>query len=63
MKYISLLSKPTVDESRVERFLKAIKSGQVYFCVFCKRCLCKSNVVLFDKEKYNTDKIREEICL
>ena len=38
-KYISLLSKPSVDESCVERFLKAIRSGPVYFCVVCNRCL------------------------
>ena len=34
---------------------------QFIFCVICNRCLCKSNVVLFDKEKYNVDKIREKI--
>ena len=54
-------SKRSVDESCVERFLKAIKSGPVYFCVVCNKCLYKSNIVLFDKEKYNIDKIREKI--
>ena len=34
-KYISLPSKPGVDESCVERFLKAIRSGPVYFSVDC----------------------------
>ena len=61
VKYISLPSKPSVDESCVERFLKAIRSGPVYFCVVCNRCLYKSNVVLFVKEKYNIDKTREKI--
>ena len=61
MKYISLPSKPSVDEICVERFLKAIRSGPIYFCVVCNRCLYKSNVVLFDKEKYNIDKIREKV--
>ena len=60
MKYISSPSKQSVDESCVERFLKAFRSGPVYFCIVCKRCLYKSNV-LFDKEKYNIDKIRENI--
>ena len=60
MKYISLPSKPSVDEICVERFLKAIRSRPVYFCVVCNRCLYKSNVVLFDKEKYNIDKMREK---
>ena len=40
-KHISLPSKPSVDESCVESFLKAIWSGPVYFCVVCNRCLCK----------------------
>ena len=61
MKHISLPSNPSADESCVERFLKPIRSGPVYFCVASNRCLCKSNVVLFDKEKYNIDKIREKI--
>ena len=61
VKYISLPSKPSVDESRVERFLKAIRSGPLYFCVVYNRCLYKSNVVLFNKEKYNLDNIREKI--
>ena len=59
MKYIRLLLKPSIDETWVERFLKAIRSGPVYFCVVYNKCLYKSNVVLFDKEKYNIDKIRE----
>ena len=42
-------------------FLKAIKSGPVYFCVVCNKCLYKSNIVLFDREKCNVDKIREKI--
>ena len=42
-------------------FLKVIISGPVYFCVFCNKCLYKSNVALFDKEKYNIDKIREKV--
>ena len=61
MKYISLPSKPSVDESCVERFLKAIRSGPVFICVVCNRCLFKSKIVLFDKEKNNIDKIRENI--
>ena len=61
MKYISLPSIPSADEKCVERFLKAIRSGPLYFCVVCNRCLYKSNVVLFDKEKYNINKIREKI--
>ena len=52
VKYISFPSKPSVNESFVERFLKAIRSGLVYFCVVCNRCLYKSNVVLFDKENF-----------
>ena len=59
VKCISLPSKPSVDESCVDRFLKAIRSGPVYFCVVYNSCLYKSNVPLFDKEKYNIDKIRE----
>ena len=50
VKYISLLSKPYADESCVERFLKAIRNGPVYFRVVCNRCFYKSNVVLFDKK-------------
>ena len=61
VKYISLPSIPSADEKCVERFLKAIRSGPLYFCVVCNRCLYKSNVVLFDKEKYNINKIREKI--
>ena len=61
VKYISLPSKPSVDESCVEIFLIAVRSGPVYFCVICNRCLYKSNVVLLDKQKYNIDKIREKI--
>ena len=38
-----------------------MRSGPIYFCVVCKRCLYKSNVVLFDKEKFNIGKIREKI--
>ena len=53
-------SKPIVDESCAERFLKAVRSGPVHFCVICNRCLYKSNVVLFDKKKYNIDKIRKK---
>ena len=56
-----LPSKPSVDEKCVERFLKAIRSGSVLFCVVCNRCSYKSNAVLFDKEKCNIDKIREKI--
>ena len=59
MKCIILPSKPRVDESCVDRFLKAIRIGPVYFCVVYNSCLYKSNVPLFDKEKYNIDKIRE----
>ena len=59
MKCISLPSKSSADKSCVERFLKAVKSGPV-FCVICNRCFYKSNVVLFDKEKYNIDKIGEK---
>ena len=61
MKYITLPSKPSVDEGCVERFLKAIRSGPVYFCVVFNKCLYKFNVILFDKEKYNIDKLREKI--
>ena len=61
VKYISLPSKPSADEICVEKFLKAVRSGPVYFCVVCNRCLYKLNVALFDKEKYNIDKIREKI--
>ena len=61
VKYISLLLKPSVDESCEESFLKAIRSGPVYFCVVYNRCLYKSNVVLFGKEEYNIDKVREKI--
>ena len=60
VKYISLPSKPSLHESCVERFLKAIRSEPVYFCAVFNRCLYKSNVVLFDKEKYNMGKIREK---
>ena len=60
VKCISLPSKPSAHESCVERFLKAIISEPVYFCAVCNRCLYKSNVVLFDKEKYNMGKIREK---
>ena len=52
MKHISLPSNPSADESCVERFLKAIRSGPVYFFVASNRCLCKSNFVLFDNEKF-----------
>ena len=61
VKYISLPSKPSVDESCVEIFLIAVRSGPVYFCAICNRCLYKSSVVLLDKQKYNIDKIREKI--
>ena len=51
VKYTSLPSTPSEDESYVERFLKVIRSGPVYFCVVCNTSLHKSNVVLFNKEK------------
>ena len=35
VKYISLPSKRSADESCVEKFLKAVRSGPVYFCVAC----------------------------
>ena len=62
MKYISLHSKPSLDEGCVERFLKAVRSGPVYFFDICNRRLYKLNVILFDKEKYNIHKIRENIA-
>ena len=61
MKYISLPSKSSADESCVERFLKAIRSGPIYFSVVCNRCFYKSNVVLFDKEENNIDKIGQKV--
>ena len=51
MKYIILPSAPSVDESYVERFLKVIRGGPVYFCVVCNISLYKSNVVLFKEKK------------
>ena len=39
MKYISLPAKPSANKSSVERFLKAIRSEPVYFCVVPNRCL------------------------
>ena len=68
LKYISLPSKPSVnvDEKlcrKVSENNKTIRSGPVYFCVVCNRCLYKSNVVLFDKGKYNIDKIRVKITV
>ena len=50
-------AKSSADESFIERFLKAIRIGPVCFCVVCNRCLYKSNVVLFNKEKYNFEHI------
>ena len=49
VKSISSPSKPSVDKSLAETFLEAIRSGSIYFWVVCNRCLCKSNVVLFDE--------------
>ena len=46
-------SKSSADESCIERFLKEVSSGAVCFCAVCNRCLYKSNVVLFNKEKYH----------
>ena len=39
VKYISLPAKPSANKSSVERFLKAIRSEPVYFCVVSNRCL------------------------
>ena len=45
VKYIGLPSKPSVDESCVERLLNTIRSGPVYFCIVFNRYLYRSNFV------------------
>ena len=56
-------SKSSADESCIERFLKRVRIGPVYVCVVCDRILCKSNVVLFNEEKYNFEYIDRRVDL
>ena len=51
VKYISLPSKPSVDESCVESFLKAVRSGPVYFSVID---ICTSEMLHYLLKKSTT---------